>query len=500
MNIGELLVKPSWSRRQPSPPTAKKSTKAFVDNVMSFDNGTFVKYSQSDFLDELNPSSHLINSTAYRSQRVKYKYDTTKKENVADGLEEVERIAVAIQEGILRHKITHTFGNEMWFGSEGGSEENELLVSLHRSHWNMTGMTDALNAWARSLFGTGDTAIYLYRDYNRINYKVFSFENGDVFTSKKNKDGKDIFIRRFMIDGKDAVEIYGTKTIELWIKDTDKEDDSRERSEDGYALCNRDFHGLEFCPVIYHRRNDVVWGVGQSTIEHVEKLLSDLAENNKYYAYQILFLTGGVVSLPGTSMGKVIASKTKDGDAKILAPADASSTFSIDLEKNLDILWECTGTVVIEPKELKAGENSGAFIRNLYWREVQWSTNELAQLRPSLNKIISVFSAYVAMIEKKTAEFDNLRMSYILEPFVPKNLAEEITNVVMAKNSGVTSVQTASGEIPFNNPLEYQRILKENEEAAIREAKVSAAPPIVTMKEIENKIYPENHTDNKAKQ
>ena len=45
-------------------------------------------------------------------------------------------------------------------------------------------------------------------------------------------------------------------------------------------------------PACYHRINDVVWGNGQGLINQRESMLSDLDENNKYYAYQIMFLTG----------------------------------------------------------------------------------------------------------------------------------------------------------------------------------------------------------------
>lgn len=475
MNIGDILVKPLWRRRQPPTTFGKRNVIKPRKTAMTLDNGVFHEYSQSDFLNELNPSAHLINSVNYRSMRPKYKYDTELKKNVEDGYDEVERISIAVQEGILRHKVTHTFGNPMWFGSEGNTDLNDTLVALHNSHWNMTGMTDALNAWGRALFGTGDAAIYLYRIDNKINYKVFSFEEGDVFTSRVNDSGETEFVRLFLYNNKRAVEIYGPKDISLWVYSEDglsEEDkailrsDGKEVSEDGYIRISKTSHGLSVCPVIYHRRSDVVWGLGQSTIEHIERLLSDLGENNKYYAYQILFLSGGVINLPSAqNMGKVIASKTTDGDAKILEPADASNTFTLDIEKNFDILWETTGTVVIEPKELKAGENSGAFIRNLYWREVQWSTNEIASLRPVLNQIISVFIKYVGMIEGKSSEFDNLKMSFLLEPYVPKNITEEITNIAMAKNAGITSVKTASGEIPFNNPREHERIKSEKEEA-----------------------------------
>ena len=48
----------------------------------------------------------------------------------------------------------------------------------------------------------------------------------------------------------------------------------------------------------------------------------------------------------------------------------------------------------------------------------------------------------------------------------PKNVAEEITNVTLAKGAGITSVKTASGEIPFNNAREYERIKEEEAEKA----------------------------------
>lgn len=504
MKIGDLLVKPTWRRRQPpKSANSRKKSAVMTEIPMAFDTGSFIEYTQSDFLNELHPSSHLINSVAYRSERTKYKYNIETKKNEPDGLEEVERIAVAIQEGLRRHKRTHTFGNDMWFGSEGGGEDNDALVALHRSHWNMTGMTDALSSWGGAMFGTGDAALYLYREGNKINYKVFSYENGDVFTMRKDKEGKDLFVRLFLVNGARAVELYGSKDISLWVQEkgvTEEviitpegaEVNVGEWSEDGYRLISRVSHGSTQCPVIYHRRSDVVWGPGQSTIEHIEKLLSDLGENNKYYAYQILFLSGGVMTLPDVgSMGKVIASKTKEGDAKILQPADASNTFTVDLEKNLDLLWECTATVVIEPKELKAGENTGAFIKNLYWREVQWSTNEIADLRPSLSRIVSVFSEYVGMIEGKTTEFSKLKMSFLLEPFVPKNLTEEITNICTAKGYGLTSVRTGSGEIYFNNPREYELIKKEEAEALAAEMKkaadLAAQKPAETTVPIDNK-------------
>jgi sRNA-binding carbon storage regulator CsrA len=483
--INPYLQKQVWYRRAPRAiPTPVSSLDRFHTAEMTFDNGSMYQMTQSDFLDELVPSAHKINHFLYRSPRQKYRYDVSTGTNVPDGLDDVERVEVGFQEGALRHKVTTTFGNPMWFGANGKDAKNDELVSTIKSHWEMAGMTDALGTWGRALFGTGDAAIYLYRIDDEVQYKVFSFEKGDVFNFTKNEANEDIFVRMFKVNGFTTIEIYGQRDIEVWIRKDDTpqfmdlyrkainklKGSPKELSEDGYELVDRKPHNCSQLPVMYWRLNDVVWGVGQSGIERLERILSDLGENNRYFAYQILFVAGGVMNLPPVGrQGKTIASKSTDGKAEILKPADASNTFTIDLEKNLDLLCETLALVIINPKELKAGENTGAFIRNLYWREVQWSTNMIAELRPAFKKLIGIFKELVGQIEGNVAAYKKARMTFLLEPYVPKNISEEITNVCMAKNAGVTSVDTAAGEIPFNNPREVEKLKKELDEQIQRD-------------------------------
>lgn len=491
MNIRPLLQKQVWFRRAPRALAVPSvSYDRFATSEMELDEGSAYRLTQSDFMDELVPSAHKINNCVYRANRQKFRYDAKTQKNVPDGWDEVERVEVGFQEGALRHKVTTTFGNEMWFGAEGSDDKNDEIVANIRSNWSISGMTDALNSWGRALFGTGDAAIYLYKEDDTVKYKVFSYEKGDVFNFTKDEDNNDIFVRMFRVAGRRTVEIYDNKNVSVWVRKTDTEESKNffnkairilkgkpiEESEDGFVCITKQPHGCSQLPVIYHRLNDVVWGVGQSGIDRLERILSDLGENNRYYSYQILFLAGGVMNLPPVgSQGKVIASKTTDGKAKILQPADASNTFTIDLEKNLEMLCETLALVILNPKDFKGGDYSGAFIKNLYWREVQWSTNMIAELRPVFMRLISVFKELVGQIEGSVTEYKKAKLTFLLEPYVPKNVAEEITNVCMSKNAGITSVQTAAGEIPYNNPREYQRIKSEAEDEALMEKQKKAA-------------------------
>ncbi len=476
MEIKPLLRKQYWVRRTPSDyvPTATSISTGFGDFELRPDTFNGVQMQQSDFMNELYPSAHRIHSCSYRSMRPIYEFDERTGKHKITGYEDVERVDVGLNEATVRHKVTTVAGNEMWFQPEGTDPGNEDRVAAIKSQWVMAGMRSAFISMCRALFATADAAVYLYLDGKTIRYKVFSFENGDSFNMVKDDRNEDVFVRRVNYNGVDTIEIYDSKNVSMWV--SSKNDTLMQKvigrvrgsiietSTDGYKCIERKPHGMGQCPVVYFRAKDVVWGNGQKTIERIERLLSDLAENNKYYAYQIMFTTGGVISLPPAhQMGKVISSPDPQGKAEILQPADASNTFTIDLEKNLDLLCEALALVIINPKDLKAGENTGAFIKNLYWREVQWAETLLAEIRPQTQQLLDLFKICVGKAEDDRKIAD-AKLSWGIIPCVPKNETEEIQNICMAKNAGVTSVETASGEIPFNNPREYEKIQSETEQ------------------------------------
>lgn len=489
MKIEDLLVKKNWERRVVRQTTLNRGhASPLIPNQKApfeFDQGNKRVMTQSDFLDELHPESHIIYNVNWRSNRPKYKWDEVKKKNVRDGFDEVERVAVAFQESIRRKKAVCTFGNEVWFGNESG-EDNTDELALFKSHWGTTNMQSALIKCAMSFYGTGDGAAYIYREGNEIRYKTFSFEDGDVFaTAIDRKTGKEIGVRMFMYGTSQAVEIYGDTTVDLWVKDLDQNRIKEiwnniigNISDDGYTLVSKTPHGLTQSPFAYHRERDVPWGKAQKTIEHVESTLSDLSENNRYYAFQILFMRGGAVELPASKwQGKALAGKSETSDAKILQPANCSDSFTLDLDKSIGFIYESTSTTEVKPEQLKGGDYSGAYLRNLYFRDVQWSTEAIARLDPFMKKLISVFKDYVGLIEGKTLEYGNLRISYRITPFLPQNEMEEVTIINACVNSGTMSTKTATEELPRSNPREFERI--QEEEVMLAETKAKAAEKAV---------------------
>lgn len=489
IKISDYAKKPFWERRKHHTITSEFTPIGVSNREYSLKLDSQPKYllTQRQLVNELVSTSHIVYDVHHRSNRPKYRYDESKKKNVIEGYEDVERISIALQRMILTNKTTHSFGNDIWFGDEGKDTDSKKIAKF-KSHWNVSGMRNALIQFGEAAFGTGDSAIYIYKDGDGIGYKVFNYMNGDYIAPAKYENGKNMFVRMFSKDGIQSVELYKDKDIELWMAEDVSEDylllnypnAPKEKSEDGYILVARIPHGFSECPVAYHRERDVCWGDGQENIEKIEDLLSNLFENGKYYNFQIMFIKGESIALPQANFqGKVIGSRTGEGDAKILEPADASNTYTLSLNNAFQALWDSTNTVAIRPSELKGGDYSGAYLANLYFPETKWAMAAYARIDPFMKKLLRIFKEAVGIIEKDITSYQNLPISYRFTPYVPKNALEDATIINNSYISGTISRQTATEELEFTNPNEMTR-LEDDDKRKLELAMVNKADPTPT--------------------
>lgn len=479
MKVSDYLVKKQWSRRE----LGARATTTSVTGIggkapMSKPSGQYITFTQDKFLNEINTGTHIVYDCNHRSMRPKYKYSVEKGKNILDGYEDVTRIAVSWQEAIRGNKTATCGGNPLWLGNESGDTDAEK-VSIIKSHINTMNLQSALLSMYYSVFGTADGALYFYRDGDTIQWQCFSYENGDNCTLTRDRENPQakMGVRYFDYEGFDAVEFYRDDNIELYIHFSD-ETKMREFfpnakgdiTEDGYYHISSIPHGLDESPFCYYRENDIPSGPVQKTIETFESLLSDCGENIKYYAYQILFLSGGAISLPNANFGgKVIGSKTADGDAKILEPADASNTLDIGFKKVYNAICDGSKSVFIKPDELKGQNDSGAYIANLYWPEIQWAKMFYARFHPCLVKILRVIKKLVGLIEGDIIGYAKVKLSYMHEPYIPVNKLEQSTILQQGVTAGFLSIETATEESDSANPQEYQRLQREAQAKQERE-------------------------------
>ena len=253
-----------------------------------------VLMTQDDFLNEISPAAHNINSP-YMSKRPIYGPTEEKDANGKTkwritGYDDVETVALGLQECIIGKKISHFASDGFWMANETKDKERFEVL---RSQMDMTGLKEAAwTALVKSVFRTGDGAIYLYQTEDGIEYEVYGYEEGSTLFPFLDAEGHECVARKYKYENRDAVDIFTCESVETWMQLPEEETLGRERSEDGYTLILRKANqaGAGRCQCTYFRIDDIPTGPAQLSIESLENASSYLGEELKNSAFPILFL------------------------------------------------------------------------------------------------------------------------------------------------------------------------------------------------------------------
>lgn len=500
MNISEHLKKDYWVRRVSpdnigSYPPVGNHVGYRVPKTGMLGVG-YVNLTQDQFLNELNPAAHTINSK-YMSQRPIYKTEKGedgKTKYVLDGYDDVETVALAIQEMIVSKKIAHLTGDNFWVASEDKDEEAFQKVE---SWMDYAGFWDAWSEAVSYNERECDAALYWWYDGSILNYEVFSYEKGDTLYPGADDNGKPTLYRAYTLNGKHAVDVFTTKYKETWVKvDTDEEAGktfleklrrviknpytSSEKSEDGYRLLSRKDSqiGDDILQIIYFRVPDIATGPVQDCIEQFERAHSYIAEEVKNDAFPILFLKSEkITNLPPSKLnGKTIGAKgTADSlahaDAKFLAPPDASNIAKI----NLDTLWSNilrgSLTSLVEPVDIRQGADSSTTIKIMFAPDIEWCKNRWKYYAKPARQLVEVFKRLVGKAEGDIQRYGDLRISCGQNIWIPQNESERIKIELDQYYAGVKSRKATMSDIGNSHLGDAEQIMKEREEEKALDAK-----------------------------
>lgn len=427
-------------------------------------NLRFEVVTQNQFLQELDPRSHAINDTVlYPNKRVKETREINGEKVEYYRESEIARISVPFQSMIASRQCVHLFGKPLKLTTK--KDANNEQFARFKEYCLEKNIYPAIYLMAKSALTTGDGAIYFFMNDDGLQYKIWSYADGDQLIPVYKKNGIDLdkFIRRYWStpDGfdnpVDTIDIFTETTYQQLFLD----------GNDWKELTPTKTHGFMQIPVAYHAERDVAWGVGQELIETIELFMSNVREAAAYFDFGILFLKGDDVEVLPTkeTQGKVIISTDPQGDAKMLEKTDMSQSLKFEFEQYTKQLFRSTGTVIIDPEILKGGDQSGAYIKNLYNDAVQYAMDRKPLWQPVLEKIMKIVKEALGLEERAVLEYKNLPV--ICEPdiYVPMNLAEEVTLINQSVTMKSLSTETASQIHPFASPNEYERMEKERKES-----------------------------------
>ena len=518
--ISPLLKKKPWKRLiTPDADVPPPTNADYYDIPVNDIGGLHYQYlTEFDLLNESCEGAHLINSK-YMSRRPIYDLQTRTiqvpakdsdgnpvlnadgsakmqpkeiKEWIITGYEDVETVRSGLPELIIKQKASHLAKNGIEIANEGNDHK---LFDEFRAWKDISGI-DA--GWLEAIYGCGkggDALIYPYVHNGTIEYTIFCTLYGDQIFPNKDDKGNDMNVRRYLLNGREAVDIFMDDYIETYVRGdiSDQEDNgiqswwsvvkgwfkniSRKKTEDGWERISRTPSqiGRGMCQTIYLRFEDTPIGPAMQNLNAWERGASYVSDKVRSMAFSKLFLkTSKIKNLPPLSSGEeVIGVENADADilkassAEYLTPPDISNIATINLKNLTDAIMQSTMSIDLQPEILKSGADSSQTLKLLLRREIQWAHVVWPQVRPAAKKVIDVLKALVAKIEGNGA-FTTLRVSVWNTPWMPVDEAAQIANVEKLVYAGILSKENARHELNLQYTDDGTYVAREQEEELYR--------------------------------
>lgn len=497
MNIGEHFKKDYWTRRIPLNSAIKQEVGGsdYIASTKGGPNFRVLNLTQDDFLSELEPTAHEVNSE-YMSTRPVYKPSDQKDSNgepifVIDHYDEVETVALGIQKCITMKKVSHYTADGFWIAREGGKQECYEKI---QSWKDRMGLNAAWTELVDSVFSTGDGAIYLYNDGKNVEYQVFSYLKGDTLYPDIDEKGREVVYRRYKLKGVEMCDIFTPEKIQTWMHDQDdKPKNIMERlksainvtlgtkSEDGYTLIRETKSQTGDMQLFYFRVPDIPTGPAQLSIQALENALSYVSEEAKSSAFPILFLKAEkIVNLPPSDInGKTIGIKGDSeslahSDGKFLAPPDASNISKTQIDSLWNNIVRTTMSVFIEPEIFRTGLDSSAALKLLFTPEIQWAQNMWPYFNKGVRRMTEALKTLVGLVEGNVTDYADLMLSTGQNIWIPQNTKEQVDIETSQVYARLKSRKAAMADLGNSHLDDYEQIWKEWEEEVKMKAEIPA--------------------------
>ena len=488
-NYKEILTREPFYEVLPNGYKTHRTVRRGQKTYEPIDNPMMRVLTQADFLQMYYPSGHAINDPQHYPDVVRRNPETGK-----TYVQPVIRTAFAFQQVIATKQRVHITGNDIQFelsGKVGTDEEEKQKLSdftTFRQGWLDMDMEHNFYEFTEYKI-VGDAAIVFYFDEDgHARARTLSYIKGDtLYPHRDSITGKmELFARKYA--DYDENGRYSAEFVEIWDdkylyrarRSVAKTGPAKiiEKIKDffgisGYEIYEQREHGFNRCPIAYHREPfGPCFLPSQETIETYEEAFSYFCENNRAYAFPIMWSKGdGVVFQPDEITGavKYIEIEDTDGSAGFLDKAEVSAAFNTQLKLLYDMIYE--QSFGVKPPELKSGDLPGVAVKLLFSPAIEQAIHDSQKLQPMLNDCV-YFVKYGYGYEKDCqASLMALSINAWIEPYIHQNDSELMTNLQTGVANGFLSHQTASERASkYSRNDEIQRIMDEDLEKRKRDA------------------------------
>lgn len=480
-NYKEILTREPFYEVMPSGYKAHRIIRRGQKAYEPVDNLSMRIITQADFLRMYYPSGHAINDPLIYPDVVKKNPETGR-----TYVQPIIRTAFAFQHVIATKQRVHITGNDIQFELSGkvGTEQQELQKQndfvTFRQGWLDMNMEYNFYEFTEYKI-VGDAAVVGYFDEEgHACARVLSYLKGDTLYPHRNSiTGKmELFARKY--SDYDENGRYSSEYVEIWDdkylyrarRAVAKSGPQKiiEKIKDffgisGYEIYDVKPHGFDRVPVAYYREEGgACFLPSQETIETYEEAFSYFCENNRAYAFPIMWSKGDGVSFQPdeiTGAVKYIEIEDNDGSAGFLEKAEVSAAFNTQLKLLYDMIYE--QSFGVKPPELKSGDLPGVAVKLLFSPAIEQAIHDSQKLQPFLDDLIYIVKFGYGFEKNCQASLMNLPINAWIEPYIHQNDSELVTNLSSAVQNNFLSKQTASERIPkYARNDEIERIIHED--------------------------------------
>lgn len=480
-NYKEILTREPFYEILPGGYKAHRVVKRGQKAYEPVDNPSMQIVTQADFLRMYYPSGHAINDPMLYPDVVKKDPDSGK-----TYVQPIIRTAFAFQHVIATKQRVHITGNDIQFelsgkvGTEREEAEKQQDFVTFRQGWLDMDMEYHFYDFTQYKI-VGDAAIVGYFDEDgHARARVLSYMKGDtLYPHRDSITGKmELFARKY--SDYDEEGRYSSEFVEIW-DDTylyrARRSVARTRTQkvieqikdffgiSGYEIYYQEPHGFDRVPVAYYREEGgACFLPSQETIETYEEAFSYFCENNRAYAFPILWSKGdGVDFHPDEITGavKYIEIEDKDGSAGFLDKAEVSAAFNTQLRLLYDMIYE--QSFGVKPPELKSGDLPGVAVKLLFSPAIEQAIHDSQKLQPFLNDLVWIVKYAYGFEKDCQASLLNLPVNAWIRPYTHRNDSEDYQNIALAVQNKFLSMRTASERAPeFPRNDEIERLMHED--------------------------------------
>jgi SPP1 family phage portal protein len=435
----------------------------------------------SDTIKQLYIENHPVNDPTKRKDKnvtvVTYEKNAAGEEVAVNStrLEPVNRISVSLQKMIVNRAAAFLCGNPIELQSNPENKSEEDILSVLKKTWIDNKLDYEGKKLAKAMMSQCEVA------------ELWYIESVDaVYWKNTPNQGKKYKLRMKVLDavtnrlypvfnssgnmvafGRGYEILVGDQKVECFDLYTETKTYKGQKGATTWNVTSED-NPVGKIPVIYYSQEQPEWADVQSKIERFEKLLSNHADSNDYFAFPMMAISGEVLGISAKGeQGKVLEMEN-GAKAEMITWSQAPESLKLEFNNLRSLIFDLTDTPDISIEQMKAlGTYSGIALKMLFLGAHLKASDKEENFGKSVQRRINYLLAALAKINVTLESGLTLSVRPRFEYYLPKNDKETMDVLTEAVTGKILSQETAVNLNPLVEDKESEMIkLKKEADSA----------------------------------